>query len=125
MKSVNPEATLDYVPDCDRALDPKDQTVFELTNLTEEEQAFLKDLAGAPGSQINYALHLGLAGAKNFSTANGQEIEWKRDNSKKAIIGRKKPWLNVLSYIPHTVRDELAARIFRGVDLEEDERKNS
>ncbi|MEO7957873.1 MAG: hypothetical protein ABIW76_14395 [Fibrobacteria bacterium] len=125
MKSVNPEATRDYVLLCDRDLPPAEQTTWKIVQLSHEEQAFIKDMAGAPGSQIDYACHLGLGGATNFLTADGDEVVWKRDNAKKYIIGMKKPWAKVLSMIPLPQRDELASEVIKGADLEVLEQKNS
>lgn len=125
MKAVNPSAVADYILECDKDLKKEDQTIWKISQLTSEEQAFIKDLAGAPGTQIEAACHLGLAGADNFCDANGDMIIWKRDSSKRALVGKKFPWLNVLSTIPLTQRDELAARIMKGAILEDEERKNS
>lgn len=126
MKSVNPKITVDYIPECDRELPKEEQTIFELTQLTAEEQAFLQDLSGATGTQISVALNLGLAGARNFYDSNGDPVVFKRDGEKRVIIGKKRPWLDsVLTLIPPVVRDELAAQIGKGVGISEAVAKNS
>ncbi len=125
MKAVNPEATREYILNCDRDEPPEKQTKWKISQITHEEQAYLKDLAGAPGTQIDMACHLGLAGAENFLEGNGEEIEWKRDGTKRPIVGLKKPWAKVLTRIPLPQRDELAAEIIRGADMEVIEAKNS
>lgn len=125
MKSVNPSSIGEIIPECDKDLNPEDQTVFLFTQLTHEEQALLKDLSGAPGTQIDVACHLGLCGSKNFFTPNGDPVEWKRDPAKRPLTGNKRPWLKTLDYIPLSVRDELATKIIKGVELSEKEAKNS
>jgi hypothetical protein len=125
MQSINPSAIGEIIPECDKDLKPEDQTVFLFTQLTHEEQALLKDLSGAPGTQIDVACHLGLCGSKNFFTPSGDPVEWKRDPSKRPLIGNKRPWLKTLDFIPLNVRDELATKILKGVELSEQEVKNS
>lgn len=124
MKAVNPNASADYVPECDRDLKPEEQTVFQIGQLSAEEQAYLKDIQNLGGSSINIALHLGLTGVRNLADANGDAIQLKRDNTVPFVHGKKRPWSN-LTVIPMKVRDELAGRIIRGAEVEEPEVKNS
>lgn len=126
MKSVNPTATRDIIAEGDENEKPEDQTRFELTQLTVEEFAYLQDLAGAHGTFTMAALSLGLSGAKGLYDPSGNPVQFKRDESKRPIVGKKKQFLEpCLSYIPPRERDRLAAIIFKGVGIEEDEAKNS
>lgn len=126
MKSVNPNAVIDYVLESDRDLPVEEQTVWELGQLTAEEQQFLQDLQGATGTQIIMALHLGLRGAKHFFDPAGTPIVFRRDETKRVIVGKKRPWAEpTLTYITPQGRDELAAKITRGVGVEVPEAKNS
>lgn len=126
MKSVNPNAEIDYIPESDKDASPADQTTFKLGQLTAEEQQFLQDLSGATGTQIMMALHLGLRGAENFFDSTGNAVVFRRDDEKRVLVGKKRPWKdNILTLIPPVIRDELAAKITRGVGVEVPEAKNS
>lgn len=125
MKSVNPEAVRAIIAEGDENAKAEDQTVFETTQLTVEEFAYLQDLSGSPGTFTMAALTLGLSGAKGLYDTAGNPVQFKRDESKRAIVGKKKPFLEpCLSYIPPRERDRLAALIYKGVGLEEAEAKN-
>lgn len=125
MKCVNPEARDKMVAPGDEKLPAAEQTVFHMTQLTQEEQVFLTDIQGT-GSRIEFALHLGLASVDNFIGPDGKVVKLERDRTKREIVGDKKPWLQEqLVLIPFGIQDKVAGRILRGVGLTETEAKNS
>jgi hypothetical protein len=124
MKAINPEARAEYICECDRDLPKEQQTVFEIIQLTAEEQAFLKDVSGMQGSAINAVLALGLVAVRYLPDASGNPVELKRDLTARPVFGKKKPWAN-LTVIPMKERDEIAARILKGAELEDSTVKNS
>ena len=93
MKSVNPEAVRPIIAEGDENAKAEDQTVFETTQLTVEEFAYLQDLSGSPGTFTMAALTLGLSGAKGLFDAAGNPVQFKRDESKRPIVGKKKQFL--------------------------------
>ncbi len=125
MKSVNPNAKITEPVPGDEKLPPEDQTVAEYTQLTQEEQEFMGNI-DLTGTRITMALHLGLAGLKNFNGPDGKPVTLTRDKDKRPIVGDKLPWLSEqLVLIPRNVQDRMAVRILRGVGLTEAEAKNS
>lgn len=133
MKAIDPNATRDYIPFCDREAPANEQTIFELRPLTPREDRLLDntmtlrdgDLAPNLGDQHALALHLGLVGVRNFFDATGKDVKITREHTK--IHGFVSPIRDsVLALIPKEVRLELAREIIDGAGeyLNEDERKN-
>jgi hypothetical protein len=83
--------------ECDRDLDPSDQTIFEVRWLKYSEQVKIEDntvtskigrkneeseMRIASGTAEKAILQAGLVGWSNFKDANGNEVEFKRTSNK-------------------------------------------
>jgi len=137
MKAISPKTTFDYVCKCDRDLPKEDQTIWELSHLTAEQEAYLEDRTGALNNDGGYqvsvgsvnliALHMGLKGVRGFYDENGNKADLVRDERKaKKLPGGLRPWTDKsLSMIHKDERDELADVIRQTGVLDEEELKNS
>jgi hypothetical protein len=117
MRAADPNATYRHIFDEDKALPPEQQTVFPLSNLTVQERAFLRNLKGAEGTIILYALHLGLGAPENFRDQAGNPIVFQRDDKAPVILGNKRPWKEeCLGYLLPETQEKLSELILKGVD---------
>lgn len=132
MKPVQIFSEFEYVCMCDRQLPEAEQTVFILTSLTVEQDAYLDDhMEGdefgkaAYGTVILNSLHMGLKGVKNFKAGN-KELKFKRDEKGAEFPGRIRAWRSEdLQKIALKERREICTKI-RGLgDIEVKEAKNS
>lgn len=91
--AINPEATTEYVLECDRDKPREEQTRFKVRWLTYKEQVKIEDnivssrigrkgedseMRIASGSAERDILKAGLVGWENFKDEHGQEVEFKR-----------------------------------------------
>ncbi|MCF8719211.1 hypothetical protein [Nitrospina gracilis] len=131
MKAIDPSATFEYVPKCDRDLPEEAQTVFILKYMDARQAAKMEDQAveGAvsskgddtslrfrSGSKVLQALEYGLRGWRNFQDKGGNEIPFRENNGK--------PRPENFDAIPPSVRRELANVIIDGSEMSEGEEKN-
>ncbi len=126
MQPLKSFSDVDYICLCDRDLEPKDQTVWTLTPLTVEQEAFLDDNVQLNG-QLQYgtiALHvlnMGLTKVKNFG-----KVTFAREKDGFVYPGKMTPWKSdILRKIPIAQRRELSAKIRALADITEEELKNS
>lgn len=132
-----PGQPVEYVLTRDRNSEVK--TIFLFKDLTFKEEEFIKDIAIKVSNAGKYkdkkmqesqnvCLHIALAGAKNFfREGEKEEVEWKRDEKKKAVFGETKPWTDgTLLQIQMLDRIELYGFVVSGyTDLEDKDLKNS
>lgn len=136
MKAANPKSNYNYIVEDDRELPKEEQTVFVLSHLTLEQEEYLDNRVGQvndDGYAVNAGtiplirLHLGLVEIQNFFDNNGKPITLERDKTKKSSLpGVGRPWkTSILQKIEKKYREEIAEAIQKGVELSEDELKNS
>lgn len=128
--AIDPNATVDYILECDRKKEKEDQTVFELRWLTAQELARLEDGSltsimskeNRPEFQIHSGsmqiktLQIGLVGWRNFRDKDGNEIDFKQRNDQCAKEN--------LDYLHPQWRRELVEAITEMNQITEDETKN-
>jgi hypothetical protein len=126
MQPLQSFSDFEYICLCDRKLPEKEQTVWTLTSLTIEQEAFLDDNVQING-QMQYGtislhvLNMGLKKVKNFG-----KVIFSRDKDGFEYPGKMTPWKSdILRKIPIAQRRELSAKIRALADIEEDELKNS
>lgn len=131
MRPVQIFSEFDYVCLCDRKLPESEQTIFVLTSLTIEQDAYLEDHMEGEigkakyGTVIINALHMGLKGVKNFRNGK-KEIKFKRDENGFEFPGKLRPWRSeFLQRIAIPERRELVTKIRALGTIEEAELKNS
>lgn len=131
MKPVQLFSEFDYVCMCDRKLPEKEQTIFVLTSLTVEQEAFLDDHMQSDTGSLQYGtiilhvINMGIKQVKNFKSGV-KEIKFKRDEKGTDYPGGVKPWKSeFLQKIGIRERRELSAKIRALGFVEEDEAKNS
>ena len=131
MKPVQLFSEFDYVCMCDRTLPEKEQTVFVLTSLTVEQEAFLDDNMQSDkgtlkyGTIILHVLNMGVKQVKNFKSGD-KEIKFKRDEKGMVYPGGATPWKSeFLQKIRIQERREISAKIRSLGFVEDEEAKNS
>ena len=135
MRASNPKAEFKVICPEDEGKPQADQTVFWCTHLTTEEEEYLEDHLGSVtddgfqvnlGSQSTISLSLGLARIENLTNDDNEEIELKRDETKKVLCNKKRPWkYSSLDLIPRAARKYVSTKIIESTKLSEDEQKNS
>ncbi len=126
MRAANPKATRVYVLPEEQDLPEKVQTRWKFSNLSTEERCAIANVQDQTGTMVAWAIHLGLAGAENFLDENGNEVEFKRDNEKRFLVGKKRPWSSdTLDQIDFKTLEALAIEILKGEELSRAEAKNS
>jgi len=135
MKAVNSKTTENYIAECDRDLPESEQTIFKIRQLTVEQEAHIEDELGRVnqggefainlGTQALLALNLGLADVENLVDDSGQAITMERDETKRYLPGKIRPWKNdSLSKIPRAVRNEVAQYIINNGKISGETEKN-
>ena len=137
MKKVSPNQTKEIVCPWEKNLPVEEQTIFVISNLSAEQEAFLDDNLGYQGD-VGYvltlgkanllALHMGLKEVKNLLGDDGENLTLKRDESKakNGIPGVGRPWeMKGINEIAKRARDYVSTQIKEGAKLDEAEAKNS
>jgi len=129
MKPVQAFSEFDYICLADRKEPEKDQTIFVLTNLTVEQEAYIDDNVQGEnglkyGTVILDVLNMGLKQVKNFKDGN-KEIKFKRDEKGMKYPGEMTPWKSEFLFkIPVKSRREISAKIRSLGIIEDEEAKN-
>jgi len=130
MKPVQAFSEFDFVCTSDLKEPEKDQTIFVLTSLTVEQEAYIDDHVQGEdglkyGTVILDVLNMGLKQVKNFNSGKTQ-IKFKRDEKGMTYPGGITPWKSeFLSKIPVKDRREISAKIRSLGTIEDEEAKNS
>jgi hypothetical protein len=137
MKAIDPRKTVEYVPMCDRALTPEEQTVFVLKALTVSDEDAIRDslfVANGDGDHIaslanqqTTALHVGIADVKNFEVPFARKTKTVIGQGQVPVIGAfgvQEIEEQFLIRIPLKVRAEVAQVILKSMNPSDEDLKN-